>query len=37
MEVNLLKNRSGNGEGIFVFVSGSVLKSFREVEYINVD
>jgi len=37
LEVNLLRNRSVHGEGMFVFVSGSVLKSFRDVEYINVD
>ncbi|MFN3918043.1 MAG: hypothetical protein ACK4K0_09905 [Flavobacteriales bacterium] len=41
LEVNLIKcftnQTSESGEGIFFFLSGSILRSFRDVEYINVD
>jgi hypothetical protein len=41
LEVNLIKCFTNEvpetGEGLFFFLSGSILKSFRDVEYINVD
>ena len=37
VEVNLLKKRSQFGEGIFLTLSASMLRSFRDVEYINAD